>query len=164
MKFLYVIFVVSLTVPLSANADWQMTRWGMSLEEYVVLGIAEELPTDSPHNTSEQTALYTMPYRVKNIDTNVIFYFSDMNEAQILSEVRVIPIDINNCAEIIGILRVTYGREESETKGSIFRYLSWRDEANGNRLLFSEGVAEYENLGCTVIYQPIPTANSRGGL
>ena len=164
MYFSFFVIASLFSTTLPANADWQMTSWHMSVDELAALNIARELPVENQHNADSTLARYVMPYPVQNIAMDAIFYFSELDGTQKLTEVRLDVTNNSDCPWVLGMLRSTYGSEERDSGGSILNYLIWRDSRNGNRVIYSVGVEEYSSLGCQITYQPIPEANTSGGL
>jgi len=72
------LILIGCSLPLSADADWQYTRWGMTLEEVVAAsgGAAQPHAKDPKKNTSKVDTLATAPYEAAGFIFRARFLFS----------------------------------------------------------------------------------------
>lgn len=140
-----------------ALADWQDTRWGMSLddvEQRVTSAYRPKNPEES-HDPSRRHVL-SGTYTTGNYSFISKFYF-DRNNA--LVEVKLELINRDMCKDLRESLVDAYGlfavpniKEFGDGK--------WKDWAAGNMVSYNRSIG----LFCNVTYAPIPQPGQMGGL
>lgn len=140
-----------------AAADWQDTRWGMSLAdmEARVANVYRPKQIEVTGDPSKRHAL-NGAYTTGNYSFISKFYF-DKNDT--LVEVKLDLINREKCAdlkeslvEIYGLFAVPNIREFGDGK--------WKDGASGNIISYNKSAKVF----CSVTYSPIPQPGLIGGL
>jgi hypothetical protein len=162
-SFFIFVGLVFLCAAGAAHADWQGTRWGMSLEELrsikqnIELTTAEERKGGAIAIVGEPLAKGS--YATSHHSFKVYFHFRDSG----LAGVRLEANEPQHAGVIFNDLKLTYGpptgavEREQIGRGCLGYRGSWRDERNRNVILFA-GVACPNDKRFTVariIYQPI---------
>ena len=160
-----VILAVGLLSCVQASADWQNTRWGMSLEE--IRAIKPDLELTTPKERQDGNISIVGEPLAKGThstsDDTFKVYFHFRNRA--LAGVRLDAKEPQHAATIFNDLKLTYGPPTSvvdhQNIGGCLGYLgSWRDQPNRNEILFvgfacpeSPNTSSMERA--RIIYQPI---------
>jgi len=118
-----------------AHAGWQWTQWGMTFPEVMAA---------APHPFENGTYLH----EAAGIEFEVAF-----EALPNLESVTLKPTGKNQCRDVQSTLARTYGTGEANNT-------VWRDEANGNFIW----MLILDDSFFTLTYEPLPTANSAGGL
>lgn len=132
-------FLAVLGLASPASADWQDTRWGMSLEEVLSTGATATTPAERKGRRVEVLgeALAKRPYAANGFDFEGTFYF-DRGK---LSAVRLTPRRPDEVTKIGAHLSLVYGKpvadiERPETPGCRMSRREWRDHSAGNVVTF----------------------------
>lgn len=151
-----VVAALTLLAASPANADWQYTRWGMTVGEvkaaspYVVLHEAPDLSLPSSRVKAGAK------YRAGGMSFTAAFGFGDDGG---LNRVKLYLDDGSRCDELRHSLRSVYGEEAPNTlNNSIVSLAKWRDEENKNMI----GYLAIGDDKCSVTYEPIRSTNETG--
>lgn len=136
-----------------AFADWQYTKWGMTLHEVInasgnrVVPIPEaEQPGRSPVlETARLTGSFTSGRFVFDVD------FSFDNVTNKLSTVTLELRGLSQCQLLEQSLRTKYGKPSEVKDYSAIRMVHWRDEKQGNQINYNF----VDDLPCQVYYLPL---------
>ena len=125
-------FAASLVVGLSppALADWQYTKWGMTVEEVIVAsGGVARIFTDPKQDTDTEQLRAIAPYRAGDLVFEAGFNFSRKSDR--LRSVRLKLIE-GDGLRLSAALENRYGKPMSEGTTSVTRYARWLDKENNN--------------------------------
>ena len=143
-------------VPVSAHADWQYARWGMSPEQVIAAskGVAARAENLTVVRNGERVLL-TAPYATNNIVFVVYFWFA-------VGEPRLARISLGtqyaeDCPNVRSLLSSIYGAPQASDPGPPSS-LRWRSDATGNFIAFSQ----YGDTRCVLDYYPIPLPGPPG--
>ena len=149
-------------LPLPVYADWQWTKWGMSVGDVIAgsdtrvrLFERSELPD------SDKRLLARGTYSTLSMDFDANFYFSKTDGGLSLVELRLKDANLSRCVSLQSAMRDVYGQPH-ETGGVALiklRTFTWRDEKTKNRVLLStiEGPDS-----CGLQYTPLVDKNRSG--
>lgn len=149
----------------TAAADWQNTRWGMSVDELRAADPNLQEPDDAEQRTQSGTMgapRLKGTHSMGGKDFGSYFYFRDGGLARVSLE----AIDRTGGNSILPNLKAMYGQPEREANDrfqSCDRWsVSWRDEKTRNAIRFNAGVCEEERHRsfnrAQVHYEPLPAA------
>lgn len=147
--------VSALTLP--AEAGWQMTEWGMSIETVHSVVPDARLNFDRDNDTENLRARVWSTYQANDISFKVYFLF---NHDHKLARVDLNPESVSECPMLMGAIHSAYGTPELDNPGDVVSITRWRDVDTGNLLT----VTKVADVYCTVAYEPIPVAGEMGGL
>ena len=151
-------------LPSASEANWQNTRWDMSLED--LLATRENLERTTPLEQRDQTIeILGMPlakgeYSTQEYGFKVYFYFRRSK----LTGVRLEAKEPEKAVNIFNDFKLTYGNPSeslNKSMSSDCRGLrgSWRDEQNGNAIMFAayfcESARNQKLNTVRILYQPI---------
>ncbi len=142
-----------------ADAHWQYTQWGMSKEQVVSAskGTAHSPSTPDIYNNNF-LHLLSSTYKTKDLTFSVSFLF---DQSKKLVRVKLEPQDTSKCASLEAYLSNSYGPAYFTERMSTDTTLKWRDEKNKNIIMYFK--LPMLNT-CSVSYDPIISAGSKGGL
>jgi hypothetical protein len=146
--------------PVTAFANWQYTKWGMSPEQVVSAshGIAtvtsdQERRSNDPVGSTD-TTLLSAPYQSGSYKFTAYFYFSKESRLSFV-ELHLVSGDSNS---LIGSLRNKYGNPTSEDNSSVLTSLSWDV---GPDLIWVDKIGDSPN-GTSVGYKPRMDQDNKG--
>ena len=102
------------TVPLPAKADWQFTKWGMSVNDVMKAskGIAKVTAADAaPNDKVRLLAKLAMPYTTGAFAFDATFYFDAANRLQSVH----LELEKGDRHSLLGSLSAKYGEPESQS-------------------------------------------------
>jgi hypothetical protein len=144
----------------TAHADWQYTKWGMTVDEVVAASGGKAVPnTDNVFNMDDPnlaTKLST-PYAVDTVEFAAHFLFDPQGK---LGLVHLRPIDAQNCFRLKSELANKYGRPSNITDLGVVRNTYWRDTESSNLVQFVE--VKSRQGSCMLKYGPLKSTMSRG--
>jgi hypothetical protein len=142
--------------PISAHADWQYARWGMSPEHVIAAskGVAVRVESPAVARNGERVLL-TAPYATNNILFVAQFWFA-AGEPK-LARVSLAAQYAADCPNVGSVLSGTYGAPQVVASGPPSS-LRWRSDATGNFVAFSQ----YGDTRCVLDYYPIPVPGPPG--
>lgn len=120
-----------------ANAGWQWTDWGMTLEQVAAAAPAAAVSDNSFRFTGG----------------GIEFVATMIADSGGLSRVVLVPVKQGQCQAVQDALRQTYGRSETGED-------AWRDEPHGT----SVRLVDMSYTDCSVVYEPIRRGGQQGGL
>lgn len=134
-----------------ALANWQSTRWGMSVDE-----VLAAVPGSIPHSNSKldvgtQVVRAAANYNAGGVDSVAFLLFEGGLR---FSRVLILPKKMENCSDLSRKLHEAYGEPlDSTGHRSIFSY-RWRDTDKGN-------IVVYANIGyeCSISYWSLKESN-----
>ena len=156
MKGLFSSAIVMAATP--ALADWQFTRWGMTIEEVIVgAGGKTTINEDRSKDTSEElVSLLRIDHTSGGFDF-VAFLEFDRNKT--LARVSLEPKSSDTCGKLPFALSSTYGPPQTKSGNAVSEVLKWWHAETGNVVTFFQIGAD-----CWLIYSPFTAAGSEGGL
>ena len=112
----------------SSYADWQYTRWGMSIDDVIVAsgGIANPNSNVERESTENLRALLKAPYQAGRFKFNVQFMFDTWSKK--LVRVKLVLLDPSLGSELEDAMKNKYGAPILENSVGT----RWRDEENNN--------------------------------
>ncbi|TXN08921.1 hypothetical protein FV222_00170 [Methylobacterium sp. WL103] len=154
VKTIWAVAACLLTMP--AQADWQYTRWGMTVDEVVGAskGVARRY-TDLGKNGIDWKVLAAGNYIGGPYTFTSIFQFGLKDER--LTGVRLEPSNADDCSQIPDSLRVNYGRPMKEDTSGPFKSIVWLSKS-GDEVTFMR-----INSNCHILYEKALNT-ARGGL
>jgi hypothetical protein len=146
------IFIVSI----SAHADWQYTKWGMSPENIIAASKGVAVRVENPVIARNgDRGLLTAPYATNNILFIVHFWFT-VGEPK-LARVSLDTQYAADCPNVRSLLFSIYGAPQVSDVGPPSS-LRWRSDVTGNFIAFSQ----YGDARCVLDYYPIPIPGPAG--
>ncbi len=114
----------------SSYADWQYTRWGMSVDDVIVAsgGIAKPNSNVARESTKNLRTLLKAPYQTGKFKFNVAFMFDTWSKK--LVRVNLVLLAPSLGSELGNALKSKYGPPILDSS----RAANWRDEENGNNI------------------------------
>ena len=172
MKGLLILTLVTLIIGNEsvARADWQYTKWGMSVEAVKIAG--NGAVTDNAkatESTHKAKILLRGTYKTPTALFDTAFFFAGPNDG--LDRVNLSQRSAIDCAQTLSGLREKYGPGESTDSKNPDSGIIWRDERGGNAIKFSDTSflalhlpSSYDGIPafCIVSYQPLNHADSNG--
>lgn len=120
-----------------AQADWEGTRWGMSVREVLAAtGDAARPATAAEARAAAvgdgaATMGVVMPYRLAGLELDLQFHFT----AAGLAIVRTASVSGAECGRLLAALGDRHGEPEYLGQPGGFESWAWRDLAAGNRVV-----------------------------
>jgi hypothetical protein len=145
-------------VSLSAAADWQYTKWGMSQKDVVKASKNTAIPDreSAGHSTSLAESLLTAPYRAGRYEFTAYFLFE--SRTLTLSGVSLRLVRVEDCDLLRGELASKYGKpQEVQRVVGVLEGASWRDEPSNNGI----SIAKIGTDGCSVQYWALRGASNK---
>lgn len=147
----------------AANASWQNTRWGMTLEE---LESESRDPLLTEHDFSwtasdKSEVRAARKYRSRNFAFVAFFGFDHRGG---LNRVTLHLLDPTRCLRLLDDLEGVYGTPDAQT-GTGSRNASvtrWRDEDNGNRIALIAIGPLRDPVRCQLDYEPVESIEESG--
>lgn len=140
----------------AAHADWQFTRWGMSVAEVEKAAKGKLWRNDDRRKDKEsQRAVLAGTYVGGGMPFDSLFYFRKSKLVGVSLELM-----HSTCSELVGQLHKTYGASSYKDEGRTMDVMRWDDRRNNNGIVYlriGEGM-------CRVEYSPLEAANKPGGL
>ncbi|MBO1022836.1 hypothetical protein IPV08_23025 [Methylobacterium sp. SD274] len=150
--------VVFLLYVTQANADWQYTRWGMTVDE-VNEASGKSLTTyrDDSEAKSNNQSLLIGGYKSDDIHFNTYFRFGKTSK---LLETIILKAAPKLCGRVESRLIQTYGKPfKTDNIDKVLVSHQWFDRANNNKVDFIAHTGR-----CDVSYEPLPMPGAKGGL
>ncbi len=141
-----------------ANADWQYTKWGMTVDE-VMRSSKLRAKTPTKVNIAANghiLHLLSAPYKANSFKFTAEFWFNKNNKR--LNMVKLVLINLSQCNEITSNMRDIYGIPYYQNKTDYSIVTKWHDEINKNSILMSE----YGNATCSIQYSSRNTPTKSG--
>ncbi len=163
MKRLAMAGLVALAaMPGTALANWQRTKWGMTVPE---VRAAAPRPIRVPASSevlddNDAVALLAAPYQAGPYRFEAVFLFG--RSSRLLSEVKLDVIERAQCEGLLGSLRTEYGKEERVISDVPVDLHIWRSATTGDLVQYL-AVGLDEPAMCAVTYKP-PVAPGASGL
>jgi hypothetical protein len=154
MRLIILAVFVALTTP--AAADWQYTKWGMTLAQVQAASKGKLQPCDTrcaDHSTPGTTVRLRGEYQAGEFTFSAWAAFDSQGR---LNGVRLNLLDSSQITPLVGSVRAKYGEPESSSPESILSISTWRDRTDQ---------VEMQLIGsrsATLIYSPRVTASSKG--
>lgn len=148
---------------LDVCADWQYTRWGMTVDEVAKAsnGLAQPYTEASnPKYESAMTArvLLRAPYKAGDFNFTADFLFGKSDDRLARVILRLDGANDIQCARLQGSLKDVYGTPSEVSRSSMMPTTTWRDAASGINVLYSSIGTNY----CSVNYSPLATKAKSG--
>ncbi|MDB5615920.1 hypothetical protein [Tardiphaga sp.] len=122
------ILIVSIT---PAAADWQYTKWGMTVAQVQAASKGKLRPCDAQcagHSTSNATVRLRGEYNAGEFAFSTWAAFDNQGR---LNGIRLGLLDPSQVTPLIGSVRAKYGEPESGSRGSsILNISTWRDRTD----------------------------------
>lgn len=147
-----------------AHADWQYTKFGMTLDQVVAAseGAAKAEP-DPKRDRSQQgvvlsKALATAQYQFKDFTFDVAFGFDPKDSLLNAVSLRM-KEGGRSCSALLGELTNAYGKPDIADRGSVVTKITWRSESTKNVVELVQVSDKY----CGIAYTPLAMPG-KGGL
>lgn len=133
----------------SAQADWQYTKWGMSVED-VRAASKGGLTTTKAQDVvlSGKSLKLVGKYVAGNHQFTASMFFDSASGG--LAAVRLSQSSIGECKSTSASLAVKYGGGIQDAHGQTV----WRDDGSGNQIIYDASKSG-DDIACTVMYRPI---------
>lgn len=142
-----------------ADADWQYTRWGMTVDEVIAAAgkDAKIYRTPTPFELRAPHQLFlTGTYQTERYQFSAEFHFDDRGALRSIS----LPLlDKTKCPTLMSDMITIYGTPTISTNLK-WEAVSWKDVSNNNFVSYEMSPANY----CTLIYSDIIAPGATGGL
>jgi len=159
-------FTLAAMLLFSSNvfADWQYTRWGMTVEQVKEASKGSAVAVADPKPRLTDVARLMIPYFSESFSREsfrfvVFFYFT-------LDTDRLTAVDLKlhyrrDCRHLIETLKIRYGTPASISRDKY--ELTWRDNQDGNTVVatYVPGIAGVGPF-CSVLYTPFDKESSKG--
>jgi hypothetical protein len=154
----FIVFYLLTTSP--AVADWQYTKWGMSIDE-VMRASGNALRAPTPKEKHDHTLSFAdrslkdlAPDLIGNYNTdsfrfNAVFYFGGNQKT--LSRIELHLIDHSKLRPLLAALRSLYGEPLQSSNDSTSSMMRWRDEKNSNEVLAFDLLSNMFTLTYTIL-------------
>lgn len=141
----------------TASADWQYTKWGMTTEEVITASGNKASKPKKPNTIKDGhiVNLLSAPYETERFKFKADFWFG--KKSRQLEMVKLDLIDLDQCPSLIGELKSIYGTGELK-KLSFGDSYKWRDNDSKNNIY----LMDVPNGFCNLDYQPIVKPGSKG--
>lgn len=149
--------LLCVVVASAAKADWQYTKWGMSLDEVIAASKGQMERCDgacAKLSTDAEFAGATGPYQSGPFDFKAVAYFDKKTGK--LSSMLLYLKDVDQAFRLQDELKAKYGRPASNMDVSVTRTTVWLTDTE--KVEFS---LIYKAL-VSVKYQPRLTASNKG--
>jgi hypothetical protein len=168
MKFAIAVIAISIA-PITARADWQFTRWGMTPSEVVAASNGTAKPTPPSRAVKDGDEAVKGTYRTGDFTFTVGYVF----EKDRLVAIRLKPVPLKVIYKVGAQLDAVYGKPV-QSSSSWDRYkvcLSnskrWRDVDSGNEISYFthaciKSQISDESLMATIAYAPIRSRAESG--
>lgn len=149
--------------PGSALADWQFTRWGMSVDEVREAAREAGRITDDPASRGDDTIIMIRPYLIAEINFGVAFIF-DKKTQRLRSIGMCVSDEIFGWAGRVQVktaLLQSLGKPESDEVGPGFNVSVWKDQARNNTVISTLRTGERTTPGDSCIsYFPLTPSSA----
>ncbi len=163
-KIVFLSILLASSLPITtASANWQYTKWDMSIDEIqksvkkATKNTATEFSgTDTKTWRGELRPLLGTKYNSGHFSFNVDFLF---NWGKQLKMVVLTPSAYSQCQPLGESLMSKYGKPDVDRSSGSGASYDWHDEKGGNVVTYYDiqGISH-----CEVIYQPLDTVGARG--
>jgi hypothetical protein len=148
----------------AASADWNNTRWGMSVEQLRATDPSLQAPSDSEQSSrggAMGAPLLKGAYKMGGNDFVSWYYFRNGG----LARVRLEAEDKHSAPAVLADLRAALGQPAKENSTRFIQTcdlndLSWKDSKNQNMVRFDGQACHEDRVRWTnfasVYYEPLP--------
>ncbi len=145
----------------AAQADWQYTRWGMTVDEVVAAGAGQVTQGfDAGSSSENQKTLASAPYNAGGRAYTAKFAF-DLDGK--LMEVNLHPVDVAECDDLFHDLRAAYGEPpKPPSPGGFLFIVKWQDTERRNDVAYLAIPDMLNASSCRASYQDLPTKSQTG--
>jgi hypothetical protein len=159
----YVVLAIfaSGTLSNAASADWQYTKWGMSIEQ-AARASGGQLRPPTAQERSDKTANGVQPglvgtYRSATFNFICTLYFP--TPASGLGKVTLTAVNYQQARSIIESLRGLYGEPVEMDRDRFGNKFRWRDDAHNNSI----EIYDLSSIGVlNVFYAPLRSGSEKG--
>lgn len=146
MKHTWIVAVALIAAPLSATADWQYTKWGMTVNEVVRASNGLAVAGDDPKKTVRAPkdgpillrALARGPYEASGLRFVVNFLFNEQDKKLGRVDLELQDADEAKSNRIEAQLEDVYGVPEKNFRNSVYWKVDWRHVPSGNLITFMQ--------------------------
>jgi hypothetical protein len=150
-----------LTPTAAAHADWQYTKWGMTVDQVSASSKGKMIRCGmacDKQRTETDTALLYAPYQSGEFEFTAFAFFN--NESKKLTSVSLRLDDRTKGYQLIAALKAKYGPPSSESGvGSIMAIVQWHTPADRMDVTLIGGVNDHS---ATLTYRPRLTNSTKG--
>lgn len=142
-----------LGVAAPAHADWQFTRWGMTVDEVTAAAPGKIVPFEHPgYTTASDVMKLATDYSANDIDFTAGFMFDRATGR--LSRVHLEPKAMAACERVWFAMDAAYGPTTDRARSRTSVVAKWHDAAAGNVVTVQMiGVAPPRDVGyCSIDY------------
>ncbi|WP_027517832.1 hypothetical protein [Bradyrhizobium sp. WSM1417] len=160
MKLIAASIGVFLATTSAASADWQYTKWGMTVDQVVAASKSQMKRCSAVCNkqkTANETALLYGSYQSGDLPFTAFAFFD--NQTHKLAIVTLRLDDPSKGNQLIGSLRAKYGEPATNTRSQIMDFMVWRpagDQIDITRIGFAE------DQSYSLSYHPRLTNSNKG--
>lgn len=160
MKAIAATIGVFLVTTSAASADWQYTKWGMTVDQVIAASKGQMKKCSAvcdKQTTDSAKALLYASYQSGDFPFTAFAYFD--NQSRKLTSVSLRLDDPSKGYELIGALRAKYGEPATSTRSQLMEILVWRpsgDQIDIMRIGFRE------DQSYTLGYRPRLTNSNKG--
>ena len=118
----------------AALADWQYTKWGMTVDEVIAASGGKAIEfTDSRHDTDNERLMAIAPYVAGDFHFEARFNFDKKN-----NHLRGVTLHLKagNPHFLYAALVNRYGQPISDEESSVTRVARWLDRENNNNVVW----------------------------
>jgi hypothetical protein len=151
------IFLLSITCAMSASsakADWQYTKWGMSVAQVAKASKGKAQPYSSKYSNETYQVELAAPFQSGPFAFNAHFEFQGSKG---LAIVALHPVDGTDCPSIERPLISKYGESDPEPRR--FGAYKWDDRKSNNVVRFVPNGND-----CVLIYRELAARGGASGL
>jgi hypothetical protein len=137
--------------PAASLANWQWTKWGMSVEEVAAASDGKASPYEGDSRAVKRELLRGS-YSTLGMDFTATFGFNRTSGGLSVVQLRLNSPTLQQCVELQHAMKDVYGEPLEDkliSKIIDLRVLKWRDEKAGNRVLML-----MDNSSCSLQYTP----------
>lgn len=147
------ISVLFCAVATPAAADWQATKWGMSIEEVMkATKMAVKMNKDRGQDTADELAGFSMPYEASGIAFTAYLRFD--KRSQLLTSVSLEVNNMADCQRAFNLIQQKYGEPASKYRSAITDSARWDDATEGNSVGIVAIPSRFSAQTCSISYRP----------
>lgn len=155
--FAFLLLIISVA---SANADWQYSKWGMTVDQVLAASKGQlkkcSAVCDKQSTDGTEAQLYG-PYSSGDFEFTAFALFD--KKTRKLASIR-LRLDNNDKAqELMGALRSKYGEPETKSRTQVLNLAVWRSAGDQISYIL---IGFDNNYTGTVSYQPRVTDSNKG--
>jgi len=161
---LLLLFAATFCTAFAAQADWQFTKWGMTLDQVLTAskGAVHKVPYDHGKNVWDIDRGAEGTLSQAGIAYRTEFYFDSRGTLQI---VRQTPADLSQCPAVQKAAEAKYGKPVDTPqfgKSVLISAEYWPDKTAKNAVRYTATTLMGRYMGCFLSFVPLEVADSKG--